>query len=160
MRFHGEKRLATHTESQHGKKATSYVVRSEGDEKENNEEIVDFVPDKETIKILEEDASVLTEVDKIDHEQERLEDIETEENQQHNSLINPQGDVTQDINREEYMQEEIQASFILPTTPKKRKKLSLATTEGEVPGEVIEVVGADDEVLDYPRRRRSDLSFQ
>ena len=87
MRFHGEKRLATHMESQHGKKTTSYVVRSEVDEKENNEEIVDFVPDKETIKILEEDASVLTEVDKIDHEQERLEDIETEENQQHNSLI-------------------------------------------------------------------------
>ena len=37
MRFHGEKRLATHMQSQHGKKATSYVVRSEGDEKDDNQ---------------------------------------------------------------------------------------------------------------------------
>ena len=147
MRFNGEKRLATHMESQHGKKATSYVVRSEGDEKGHSEEVVDYVPDTETIKILEGDTSVLTEDDKIDDEEDGLENNETEETQQHNSLINPQGDIQQDANREEYVQEELQPTIMLPVTPKKRKKLSLATTEGEVPGEVIEVVGADDEVL-------------
>merc|ERR1712226_176395 len=71
---------------------------------------------------------------------------EADGNQQHNSLINPQGDIAQEGNREEYFPEVLQPTT-LPMTPKKRKKLSLETTEGEVPGEVIEVVGADDELL-------------
>merc|ERR1711997_226003 len=64
----------------------------------------------------------------------------------HNSLINPQGDATIQDMANELQQESIPVATI-PVTPKKRKKLSLATTEGEVPGEVIEVVGADDELL-------------
>merc|ERR1712079_581266 len=105
-------------ESQHGKKATSYVVRAEGDDKDNDEEVTDFVPDKEAIKILEGDVSLTTDGDGDEDGEDGLD--EADGNQQHNSLINPQGDVAQEGNREEYFPEVLQPTT-LPMTPKKRK---------------------------------------
>ena len=130
-------------ESAHGKKATSYVVRAEGDDKDEDDEVSDFIPDKKAIKILKGDDTLTGE-----EEDEAGEDDEMDinESQNHNSLINPQGDATMQDMANEFQQESIPVATI-PVTPKKRKKLLLATTEGEVPGEVIEVVGADDELL-------------
>ena len=131
-------------ESAHGKKATSYVVRAEGDDKDEDDEVSDFITDKKAIKVLKGDDTLTGE----EEEDEAGEDDEMDinESQHHNSLINPQGDATMQEMANELQQESIPVATI-PVTPKKRKKLSLATTEGEVPGEVIEVVGADDELL-------------